>query len=157
MTSCITCGVALHPERAEKYDYCTAPECQAKNLRGATIVAVGVNKSAEQFQILDDRTREDIASGKYHDQRRASFGGSPARVQTATPPGDEAAPSGRRREPARGADPLRTARNWTAKQENLARIYHEQGIRPEEIARRLGMSRYQVTQLLLAVTSRRGR
>ena len=74
------------------------------------------------------------------------------------PPGDEAAPSGRRRGPARRAVPIRTARSaWTGKQENLARIYHEQGIRPEEIARRLGLSQYQVTQLLLAVTSRRGR
>ena len=157
MTSCINCGVSLHPERAENYEYCTAPECQEKNARGLTIVAVGVNKSAEQFEILDDRTREDIASGKYHDQRRASFGRSPARVETATAPDDEAASTGRRRGPAR-AVPIRTARPaWTGKQENLARIYHEQGIRPEEIARRLGLTGYQVTQLLLAVTSRRGR
>jgi hypothetical protein len=148
----------LHPERAENYNYCTARECQEKNARGLTIVAVGVNKSAEQYQILDDRTREDIANGKYHDQRRASFGRSPLCVETATPPGDEAAPSGRRRGPARRAVPIRAARSaWTGKQENLARIYHEQGIRPEEIARRLGLSQYQVTQLLLAVTSRRGR
>lgn len=157
MTGCITCGAALHPERAEKYDHCTAPECQEKNARGLTIVAVGMNKSAERFQVLDDQTREDVASGKYHDQWRASFGRPPVRVQTPTPPGDEAAPSGRRRGPARRAA-SRTARAaWTGRQENLARIYHEQGIRPEEIARRLGMSGYQVTQLLLAVTSRRGR
>jgi hypothetical protein len=44
---CVTCGSELHPERAEKYDYCMAPECQQKNLRSLTLVAVGVNKSAE--------------------------------------------------------------------------------------------------------------
>lgn len=157
MTGCITCGVALHPERAEKYDYCTAPECREKNARHLTIIAVGVNKSAEQFQILDDGTREDIASGKYHDQRRASFGRLPARVETAPPPGDEAAPSGRRVRPARPASVPTARPAWNRTQENLARIYHEQGIRPEEIARRLGMSGYRVTQLLLAVTSRRAR
>ena len=41
MTKCITCGDELHPERARKYDYCLKPECQAKNLKGLTMVAVG--------------------------------------------------------------------------------------------------------------------
>ena len=34
------------------------------------MVAVGMNKAADEFLILDERTREDLASGKYHDQRR---------------------------------------------------------------------------------------
>ena len=40
VAQCVTCGSELHPERAEKYDYCMAPECQEKNLKGLTMVAV---------------------------------------------------------------------------------------------------------------------
>src|ERR1039458_2325917 len=71
---CITCGDDLHPGRAEKYGYCMKPECQAKNLKGLTMVAVGVNKSAEQYMLLDEDTQADLARGKYHDQRRGTLG-----------------------------------------------------------------------------------
>jgi hypothetical protein len=67
MATCITCGTELHPERAERYNYCLAPACQAENARGLTMVAVGVNKSAEQYEILDERTRQAMAEGRYHD------------------------------------------------------------------------------------------
>ena len=50
------------------------PECQAKNLKGLTMVAVGVNKSAEQYLLLDEDTKAELAQGKYHDQRRGTFG-----------------------------------------------------------------------------------
>jgi len=70
IAKCVTCGTELNPERARKYNYCMSPECQAKNLKGLTMVAVGVNKSAEQYLLLDDETKEDLAEGKYHDQRR---------------------------------------------------------------------------------------
>src|SRR5256885_7039559 len=76
MAQCITCGTELHPERAQKYNYCMAPECQEKNAKGLTMVAVGMNKAAEEFMILDEGTAEDLASGKYRDQRRGSFGTS---------------------------------------------------------------------------------
>src|ERR1700746_4221006 len=78
MDKCVTCGRELHPERAKKYNYCMTPECQEKNAKGLTMVAVGVNKAAEQYMILDEQTKEELASGKYHDQRRGSFGTSPA-------------------------------------------------------------------------------
>src|ERR1700758_1614999 len=74
IAKCVTCGTELHPERARKYDYCMSPECQAKNLKGLTMVAVGVNKSAEQYLLLDDETKAELADGKYHDQRRGTFG-----------------------------------------------------------------------------------
>jgi hypothetical protein len=48
MAQCITCGSELHPDRAAKYNYCLAPDCQRKNLKGVELVAVGVNKAAEQ-------------------------------------------------------------------------------------------------------------
>ena len=76
MAQCITCGTELHPERAQKYNYCMAPECQEKNAKGLTMVAVGMNKAADELMILDDRTRQDLASGKFRDQRRGSFGTS---------------------------------------------------------------------------------
>ena len=78
MAQCITCGTELHPERAQKYNYCMAPECQEKNAKGLTMVAVGMNKAAEELMILDEGTAEDLASGKYRDQRRGSFGTSAA-------------------------------------------------------------------------------
>jgi hypothetical protein len=161
MANCITCGTELHPERAAKYNYCMAPECQEKNAKGLTIAVVGMNKAAEEFVILDDRTRADLASGKYHDQRRGSFGTS------AATPGDRAAQVARGAVPARrpaskvrprpalrppAAAPARTP--WTRKQEKLALLYNEQGLRPAEIAEKLGVSSYLVTQIILAAKNR---
>ncbi len=53
MPQCVTCGCELHPERALKYNYCMTRECQDKNAKGLTMVAVGVNKAAEQYLIRD--------------------------------------------------------------------------------------------------------
>jgi hypothetical protein len=156
---CITCGAELHPERARKYSYCMAPECQEKNATGLTMVAVGVNKSAEQYLILDESTREELASGKYHDQRRGSFGppvpGSPA---AAVPPPDGPGPvrpalSSRAAKAAARPAPV-PRRPWSSKQEKLALLYNEQGLRPDEIAQKLGLSRYLVTQIILAARNR---
>jgi hypothetical protein len=170
MAQCITCGNELHPERAKKYNYCMAPECQEKNARGLTMVAVGMNKAAEEFLILDEETRADLASGKYRDQRRGSFGTSaaaPARTPAApgaapattapattapatTGPGP-AVPAPR---PARRAPAPPAARPWTGKQERLALLYNEQGLRPAEIAQKLGVSSYLVTQIILAAKNK---
>jgi hypothetical protein len=156
MPRCVTCGGELHPERAEKYNYCMKPECQEKNAKGLTMVAIGVNKSAEQYLILDDSTREDLASGKYHDQRRGSFGPQAPRSPAAAP----ARPAGALR-PARPARAGASAaarpaprHPWSRKQEKLALLYNEQGLRPDEIAQKLGVSRYLVTQIILAVKNR---
>jgi hypothetical protein len=151
---CVTCGTELHPERAEKYDYCLAPECQKKNLKSLAMVAVGVNKSAEQYLLLDDETRDDLARGKYHDQRRASFGTS---VPAAAParPVRPSVPAPRRPSPARPA-PSRPAprRPWSRSQEKLALLYNEQGRRPDEIAEKLGLTPYLVTQIILTTRNR---
>ena len=159
MAQCITCGTELHPERAKKYNYCMARECQEKNAKGLTMVAVGMNKAADELMILDDRTREELASGKYRDQRRGSFGTS---VQA---PGDQAAPrpagpaarpdrpARRAQEPARHS-PAPARRPWTDKQEKRALIYNEQGLRPDEIAQKLGVSTYTATQIVLAARNR---
>ena len=160
MAICITCGTQLHPERAEKYNYCLDAACQEANAQGLTMVAVGVNKSAEQYEILDERTRQAMSEGRFHDQRRALFGTGSASASTSTPAGGEgrataeaagSATAGARPQPSRRpARPAPARRPWTQKQQKLALIYHEQGMRPDEIATKIGLSRYTVTQIILA-------
>jgi hypothetical protein len=164
MEKCVTCGRELHPERAKKYNYCMSRECQEKNLKGLTMVAVGVNKAAEQYMLLDDRTKEEIASGKYHDQRRGSFGtsaGSPAPASAPAVPPPAAAAEPRtaeratpRRRPGTPAAPAVTRQPWSRSQQKLALLYNEQGLRPDEIAQKLGLSRYIVTQIILNARTR---
>ena len=160
MQKCITCGTELHPERAEKYDYCMSRECQEKNAKGLTMVAVGVNKAAEQYLILDENTKEELASGKYHDQRRGSFGTS----GTSAPPSGAAPaastrPAARHARPRPAQQPKTAARQaarqpWTGKQRRLALLYNSQGLRPDEIAQKLGLSSYAVTQIILTSRNR---
>jgi hypothetical protein len=157
MAQCITCGSELHPDRAKKYDYCMAPECQEKNLKGLTMVAVGVNKSAEQYLILDEQTKDELAGGKFADQRRGSFGTS---VPSASPPEAAAVKPGPSRPARRRPAPPRPAARqaprpaWTRSQERLALLYNEQGLRPEEIAQKLRLSTYTVTQIILGSRNR---
>ena len=144
MDTCVTCGRELHPERAKKYNYCMSPECQEKNAKGLTMVAVGVNKAAEQYMILDENTKEEIASGNYHDQRRGSFGTT---VSSSAPsPAPAAAP---RQRSAAPQAPKAARKPWSQRQQRLALLYNEQGLRPDEIAEKIGLSRYLVTQIIL--------
>ncbi len=145
----MTCGCELHPERAKKYAYCMSRACQEKNAKGLTMVAVGVNKSAEQYMILDERTRDELASGKYHDQRRGSFGTSVPAAEAAGP-----AAANRVRPRPRPATPSAVRQPWSRSQEKLALLYNEQGLRPDEIAGKLGLSTYTVTQIILNARSR---
>ena len=169
MAQCITCGSELHPDRAKKYDYCMKPECQEKNLKGLTMVAVGVNKSAEQYLLLDEQTKDELASGKFADQRRGSFGTSvptseagtagavvprPARPQPARPQPAQNKPAQNKPVPRRPAPARPAPKPWTKSQERLALLYNEQGQRPDEIARKLGLSTYTVTQIILGSRNR---
>ncbi|HEY2550445.1 MAG TPA: hypothetical protein VGI64_07695 [Streptosporangiaceae bacterium] len=165
-----------------------APECQEKNARGLTMVAIGMNKSAEEFLILDEDTRRDLASGKYRDQRRGSFGTSPAapagpaaspatrqlpgRPRPAGAQQDNAVPAAGQggddqRNGSRDSGPARASRRarpapapraarpaWTRSQERLALLYNEQGLRPAEIAAKLGVSPHLATQIILAARNR---
>jgi hypothetical protein len=198
MAQCITCGTELHPERAQKYNYCMAPKCQQKNAKGLTMVAVGMNKAADELVLLDEHTREALANGKYQDQRRGSFGPpapspaaaratsstapaeSPARADVTAPaaapadaparadatapaaaPADAPAQAARRParrrqpQPSRPAPASATRPRWTASQERLALLYNQQGLRPDEIAGKLGVSTYLATQIVLAARSHR--
>jgi hypothetical protein len=148
----------LHPDRALKYDYCMAPECQEKNAKGLTMVAVGMNKAADELMILDERTREELASGKYRDQRRGLFGpAAPAAVPRPAP--GAARPDRHPSQPAprpHAAAPKRAPARppWTRSQERLALLYNEQGLRPAEIAAKLGVTAHLATQIILAAKNR---
>ena len=146
-----------------------APECQEKNLKGLTMVAVGVNKSAEQYLLLDEETKDELARGKFHDQRRGSFGTSvpsqaetPAQAATAaqaatpaqTATAAQPAPARRAQLPRPRPAPREVPRPWTKSQEKLALLYNEQGRRPDEIAQKLGLSTYLVTQIILTSRNR---
>jgi hypothetical protein len=147
MATCITCDDELDPERAEKYDYCTKPECRERNARGFQIVAVGVNKAADQFVALTERTREEMAAGRYQKQPEA--------------PRSRRGASRAGRTRSRGRAPVLIPRSsagssgprWSEAQENLALIYRDMGLKPHEIAKRLGVSQYLVTQILLGARS----
>jgi hypothetical protein len=161
MEKCVTCGKELHPERAKKYDYCMSPECQEKNAKPLTMVAIGVNKAAEQYMILDEHTKDELASGKYHDQRRGSFGTSlPSPPATPTPntpnTPNTPAPTSPAPQPARPARPAaKPVRHpWSQRQQRLALLYNEQGLRPDEIAQKVKLSTYTVTQIILNARSR---
>ena len=129
-----------------------SPECQEKNAKGLTMVAVGVNKAAEQYMILDEHTKEELASGKYRDQRRELFGApgpSPAAATTSAP-----APAREAQSRSRPATPRAARQPWGRSQQKLALLYNEQGLRPDEIAQKLGLSTYLVTQIILDARSR---
>jgi hypothetical protein len=161
MAHCVTCGAELHPERAAKYNYCTAPDCQDKNFRPLTMVAIGMNKAADELLILDEATREDLATGKYRDQRKAIVSPSgraepsSAEKVAAGRLSVAAAPRRPQRGPAARPRPHTPApRAWTASQERLALLYNAQGLRPTEIASKLGISAHLVTQIILAAKNR---
>jgi DNA-binding transcriptional regulator LsrR (DeoR family) len=50
--------------------------------------------------------------------------------------------------------PREVPRPWTKSQEKLALLYNEQGRRPDEIAQKLGLSTYLVTQIILSSRNR---
>jgi hypothetical protein len=164
LQKCVTCGTELHPERAAKYNYCMSSDCQEKNARGLTMVAVGVNKAAEQYLILDEQTKADLASGKYRDQRRGSFGTSlaspgnhrdtPASASQSQPQSSQPEPRRRRQPENRPGRRTAQRRPWSLRQQKLALLYNEQGLRPDEIARKLGLSTYLVTQIILTGRNR---
>jgi hypothetical protein len=148
MNNCVTCGAELHPERAEKYHYCTKPECLERNGMGLPMVAVGVNKAADQFVVLNERTEQEMEKGRY--KRRPEVPGS-VRTPSGTRPArrPRPAPAGAPRSSAGASRP-----RWSQAQENLAIIYRAMGMKPDEIAKKLGVSQYLVTQILLDATAR---
>ena len=120
------------------------------------MVAVGMNKAAEEFLILDERTREDMASGKFRDQRRGSFGPPAPPAGGPTPTTGDSGHAARSARPQQRRAPARTPARplWSRSQEKLALLYNEQGLRPAEIAQKLGVSSHLATQIILAAKNR---
>jgi hypothetical protein len=148
MAKCVSCGDELHPERAEKYDYCIKPECQERNAKGLRMVAIGVNKAADQYMVLDERTEQEMARGRFKKQPEVppSVGKpSRARKMRTRKPGPD---------PTSQPSPGASRRGWSETQENLALIYRAMGKKPDEIAQKLGVSGHLVTRILLAATAR---
>ena len=78
---------------------------------------------------------------------------APAEVEI---PAEAKAPAAQAPAKPRPKPTLRTATRpaWTRSQERLALLYNEQGLRPDEIARKLRLSPYQVAQIILNTRSR---
>jgi hypothetical protein len=143
VANCVTCGDELHPERAEKYDYCTKPECRARNARPRTIASIAVNKAADQFIVLDDKTTEEMATGRYRDAGRTSSGrlGHSRSRAVARKANRRPAPS----------DEASTEQTWTQDEQDLALAYDITGKLPiEEIAKRLGRDQATIARMLVA-------
>jgi hypothetical protein len=151
LATCITCGDELHTERAERYDYCTKPACQQANAEELPIVAIGVNKASDQFAILDERTQDDARSGRFKKQPDAA-GSKTRRAPTA-----EAGGSAEVRElvPHSSVRPSRP--RWSPAQERLALTYRAMGMTRDQIATKLGVSSYLVSQILAEASARGGR
>jgi hypothetical protein len=143
MSFCTTCGDELHPERARKYAYCTKPACRERNATGLRMAAVGVNKAADQYVILDERTEREMAGGRYKKHPEVPRA---ARTASRAPKGDQRKA---RASDARHLPPERPA--WSGAQQRLALLYRDMGMKPEQIARKLGVSPRLVTKILLAV------
>ena len=148
MSTCTICGDALHPERAEKYDYCTERSCRERAAKGLTIASVGVNKAADQFVVLDERTEREMAKGRFKKEPEAA--GSPRR-RPRTPPARTSA-SVPELVPTSSVRPSRA--RWSPAQERLTLTYRAMGMTPERIAGKLGVSPYLVTQILLSASGR---
>jgi hypothetical protein len=144
MATCTICGDELHPERAERYDYCTKRSCRERAAKALTIASVGVNKAADQFVVLNDRTEQEMARGRFKKEPEAS--GSPRRPRT---PATHAKPVPEL-VPRSSARPSRP--RWSQAQERLALTYRAMGLTPEQIAGKLGVTPFLVTQILLAAS-----
>ena len=147
MATCVTCGDELHPERAQKYDYCTKPACRERNARPRVIATVGVNK-ADQFVVLDDETQEEMSSGRFKKEPDAR--GSVRRRSKRAHDGD-ARHEPRVLVPRSSVRPSRP--RWSGAQVELALTYRAMGMKPDDIAKKLGLTPYVVTQILLSAQS----
>jgi hypothetical protein len=107
------------------------------------VAAIGVNKAADQFVVLDEKTEREAASGRYKKQPGAV--GSPGADELAGHAGRRPAVPQVVPSASPGSRPL----PWSTTQQNLAVTYRDMGLTPDAIARKLGISRRLVTQMLL--------
>lgn len=147
MATCTICGDELHPERAEKYDYCTKRSCRERAAKALTIASVGVNKAADQFVVLDERTEQEMAKGRFKKEPEVS-GAQRSRPRTRATHTPASVPE---LVPTSSARPSRP--RWSQAQERLALTYRAMGMTPGQVAARLGVSPHLVTQILLKASA----
>lgn len=155
----------LLDERVELgYDYCTKPMCQTKRHRGLKVTTVGVHKSADTLVVGDDReivrrgesgefTGRDPRLGlDYRETAPTPHRPRPGVSRSTVP--RSAVPAGRRTPAGR--------RSWSRTQEDVVRLYHDLGLRPDEIVERarrnnprLGITRQLVLAVLATPAARR--
>jgi hypothetical protein len=131
---CAECGEVLLDERVELgYDYCTDPECQKRRHRGLKVTTVAVHKSADTVLIADDG---EISRRGESGELNARDTGLALNYR-ATPPATRRtkpdAPPGRR---ARATPAGTRAPRWSRTQEEVVRLYHDMGLRPDQIVER---------------------
>jgi two-component sensor histidine kinase len=94
-----------------------------------------VNKAADQYKVVDAGAPVRAPDEGAQERGRAAFGER----------------RGRRADPGRPSPgPRRPARQWSDSQQHLAVIWNDNGMRPDEIASRLGLGTQVVIQMLLA-------
>src|SRR5260370_19843017 len=93
---------------------------------------------------------EDGGGGNFHDRGRGWSATPPA----SSPPARARAPRTAGKARPRPAARTQARPPWSRSQEKLALLYNEQGLRPDEIAEKLGLSRYVVSQIILNALSR---
>jgi hypothetical protein len=116
-----------------------------------TIASVGVKKASDQHVILDERTKQEMASGRFQDARRTSI----------------MSRGRRRRRTARTHETVtpvvvrhteQPAESWTRSQQDLAFALHVTGRKPlHEIAERVGLRQDTVAEMIAAAERRSSR
>ncbi|MFD1531271.1 hypothetical protein [Pseudonocardia aurantiaca] len=167
----------LLDERVELgYDYCTEPMCQKKRHRGLKVTTVGVHKSADTLVVGDDREivrrgesgeftgrdprlgldyRESVPT-PHRPVKQPAVKQPGAKQPGVKQPGvKQPAVAAVRHAPAGGP-------GWSRAQEDVVRLYHDMGLRPDEIVERarrnnprLGITRRLVYAVLATPAARR--
>ena len=104
-----------------------------------------MNKAADQFVVLDERTEREMAKGRFKKEPEAS--GSPTRPRTPTTHTRSPSPSW-----SHVLGPT-VASRWSRRRSGSRSPTEPWGWTPEQIAKKLGVSPYLVTQILLAASA----
>jgi hypothetical protein len=146
---CTECGEVLLAERVELgYDYCTEPECQKRRHRGLRVTTVGVHKSADTVLIADDG---EIARRGESGELTARDTGLALNYRAAPPAARSRRPAAPARRQARPGPTGTTAPRWSRTQEEVVRLYHDMGLRPDQIVERARQNnpRLEITRSLV--------
>lgn len=148
MAVCRVCSNEYSDERAELgYDYCTDKKCVKECLASIEIVEVKQNKSNSGYVVRDREAEERMKNGSWQEQRKGATGyvGLP---HSATSERVSRIP--RRESNARVGPQPRKRLPGSQRQQRLVLVYHEMRNKPDEIASKVGLTRYEVSQIILA-------